>query len=52
MKNKSIWEELDNNFKMQSIDKDLDIDVLIVGGGITGISVLHQLMLNKVCFDR
>ena len=48
MKNKSIWEELDNNFKMQSIDKDLDIDVLIVGGGITGISVLHQLMLNKI----
>lgn len=43
MQNKSIWEKSykDNNFK--TIDKDLEIEVAIIGGGITGISVSYYL---------
>lgn len=46
MKNTSIW--LDNiNFKEQiSINKDSETDVLIIGGGITGLSIAYGL-INK-----
>ncbi len=48
MKNYSIWEDLKNEIKCQTLDKNLDCEVLIVGGGITGISILHQLRVEKV----
>ena len=43
-----------NNFKTKSydsLDKDLDVDVCIIGGGITGISCGYYLAKNnlKVC---
>lgn len=43
MKNKSIW--LDNiDFKVsKSLDKNIDVDVLIVGGGMTGLSTTYHL---------
>lgn len=46
MKNTSIW--LDNiDYKEQkSINKDLETDVLIIGGGITGLSIAYRL-INK-----
>ena len=47
----SFWIE---NFKSQSydsLDKDLNVDVCIIGGGITGISCGYYLAKNnlKVC---
>ena len=50
MKNYSIWsEELKNNY--QELNTDLDIDVLIIGGGMTGINTAYQLINSnlKVC---
>ena len=47
MKNKSIW--LDDDFeKLKSVNTDLKTDVLIIGGGITGISILYQLNKNNI----
>ena len=42
MKNKSIWESfLKHEFK--SLNKDLDTDVLIIGGGIAGLLTAYSL---------
>jgi len=51
MKEKSIWRE---NFPKKSCPKlnnDIGVDVLIIGGGITGISSAYHLINNnlKVC---
>ena len=43
MKNYSIWKE---NIELPSFEKlgrNLDVDVLIIGGGMTGINTLYQL---------
>lgn len=46
MINKSIW--LDENFnKLKSVNSNLETDVLVIGGGITGLSALYQLNKNK-----
>ena len=47
MKNKSIWLD-EKNKLLKKVTKDLECDVLIVGGGITGLSTLYQLHKNKV----
>ena len=45
MKNISIWqEEISSAFK--KLDTNLEVDVLIIGGGITGISTAYHL-INK-----
>lgn len=44
MKNYSIWKDNLKLKKFSKLDKDLDVDVLIIGGGITGISILYYLM--------
>ena len=48
---KSIW--LDNiDFDVnENLNKDIDVDVLIIGGGITGLSVSYHLLDSnlKVC---
>ena len=42
MKKMSIW--LNENDKgYQEIDKNMEVDVLIVGGGITGLSTIFEL---------
>lgn len=46
MKNTSIWLEYMNNKNFKVLDKNLNIDVLIIGGGITGLSVAYNL-INK-----
>ena len=51
MKNKSIWLKdiiVDNN---KSLDNDIKVDVLIIGGGLTGISSAYYLKNSnlKVC---
>lgn len=43
MKNKSIWSnELKNTYP--KLDTNLDIDVLIIGGGMTGVNVSYNLI--------
>ena len=44
---KSLWQK-DNNLKnMESIDKNITTDILIVGAGITGVSVAYNLINSK-----
>ena len=43
MKNYSIWKDGVNLKKYKKLDKDIDVDCLIIGGGITGISCLYHL---------
>ena len=44
MKNISIWKDKSKKImNYKSLDKDIECDVLIIGGGITGISTLYNL---------
>ena len=43
MKNRSIWKENVKNNKLSSINKDTTCDVLIIGGGIAGLSTAYFL---------
>ncbi len=55
MKNYSLWKDLNSIKDARKLNKDLDVDVLIIGGGITGISVLYNLSnsnLNVVLLEK
>ena len=43
MKNISIWKDTVRKKKYFKISHDIDTDVLIIGGGITGVSTLYHL---------
>lgn len=43
MKNTSIWKENVQNKKMASLNKNVECDVLIIGGGIAGLSTAYFL---------
>ena len=43
MKNYSIWNDNDSKIKFSKLNKDSSCDVLIIGGGITGISAYYHL---------
>ena len=43
MKNTSIWLDGIRKQKFRKLEKDIDVDVLIVGGGITGVSSAYHL---------
>ena len=43
MKNTSIWLDEIKKQKFRKLEKDIDVDVLIVGGGITGVSSAYHL---------
>ncbi len=43
MKKMSIWEDIQNENVSGKLDRDLNVDVLIIGGGITGVSLAYQL---------
>lgn len=51
MKGKSIWEENKKRDVGKELNQDLNVDVLIIGGGLTGFSVLYELCPTdlKVC---
>ena len=43
MKNISIWKDNYKETNYKELNKDIEVDVLIIGGGITGISSLFYL---------
>ena len=43
MKNISIWKDSCFSIDSRKLDKDIECDVLIIGGGLTGISTLYHL---------
>lgn len=53
---KSIWvDTIKSAISYEALDQDLKVDVLIIGGGITGMSVAYQLQnsgLNIVLVER
>ena len=46
MKNISIWNDINKEIKYNKLDKNIDVDVCVIGGGITGISTIYNL-INK-----
>ena len=48
LKNISIWKDNGNFQKYSKLDKNLNVDVLIIGGGMTGISTLYHLSQSKL----
>ena len=43
MKNYSVWKDNYKETNYNSLDKDISCDVLIIGGGLTGVSSLFNL---------
>lgn len=48
MQIKSIWLDNIKSKEYKPLDKDISVDVLIIGGGITGISTAYHLMNQKL----
>lgn len=44
MKNKSIWEDVIKGTTYPELKEDISVDVLIIGGGITGVNTGYQLL--------
>ncbi len=43
----SLWEKYRDDLKFPKLTEDLDVDVLIIGGGITGLTTLYNLKNYK-----
>ena len=49
MKNISIWKDsIKKSIKFKKLDKDINTDVLIIGGGIVGINIYKELQKMKL----
>ena len=47
MKNMSIWQDYNNNYSYPRLEENLNLDILIIGGGITGCSTFYQFKDDK-----
>lgn len=47
MKKYSLWLEGIKSKELKAVEKDMDVDIAIVGGGITGLSTLYNLRNSK-----
>lgn len=47
MHNYSIWLDNKDNFNYPVLNNDIECDILIIGGGISGISILYHLLENQ-----
>ena len=47
-KNISIWSDTKQEKVCLPLEKDLNVDVLIIGGGITGLSTAYHLINNNI----
>ena len=45
----SIWNKNIKNRKIKELDKNIEVDILIVGGGITGMTTAYFLKEKDVC---
>ena len=43
----TIWNDNLENKNINKLDKDINVDVLIIGGGITGMSIAYHLINSK-----
>jgi len=43
----SVWDIKNNNRCIKTIDSNKNVDILIIGAGITGLSAAYHLMYNK-----
>ena len=48
VKKMTIWEKYLDNEKLPSLNKDIEVDTLIIGGGIAGLTTLYFLNNPKV----
>ena len=52
---KSLWQKYNDMKKLNSINENMSTDVLIIGAGITGVSVAYNLINHKenvILIDR
>lgn len=43
----SIWKNFDHNIKI--LDSDKNVDILVIGGGLTGLLTAYRLMNKDIC---
>ncbi len=43
----TLWSSTSFDKKYKELDKDLDIDILIIGGGITGLNIAYNLLNER-----
>ena len=53
--NESYWQKTAQKNNYPSVDKDMNVDIVIIGGGLTGITLAYRLrkaMFNVVLLEK